>query len=65
MSNCQDNYCATFRNYPSLLLHQEEQATHSQWERHRVKDLRVEPQQSLSIPLSAPARKSSAQKQKK
>lgn len=43
MSNCQDDYCATFRNYPSLLLHEEEQATRSQWERRRVKDLWVEP----------------------
>ena len=43
MSNCQDNYSATFRNYPSLLLHEEEQATRSQWERRRVKDLWVEP----------------------
>ncbi len=43
MSICQDNYSATFPDFPAMLGYHENQTKESQWERCRVKDLRLEP----------------------
>ena len=43
MSTCQDNYSATFPDFPAMLGYHENQTKESQWERRRVKDLRLEP----------------------
>ena len=43
MSTCNDNYFATFPDFPAMLGYHEEQNKHSQWERREVKSLHVEP----------------------
>lgn len=43
MSICQDNYSSTFPDFPAMLGYHENQTKESQWERRRVKDLRLEP----------------------
>ena len=43
MSICQDNYSATFPDFSAMLSYHENQTKESQWERRRVKDLRLEP----------------------
>lgn len=43
MSTCQDKYFATFPDFPAMLGYHENQTRESQWERCRVKDLRLEP----------------------
>lgn len=43
MSICQDNYFATFPDFPAMLGYHENQTKQSQWERRQVKSLHVEP----------------------
>lgn len=43
MSTCQDKFFTTFPDFPAMLGYHENQAKESQWERRRVKDLRLEP----------------------
>ena len=43
MSTCQDKFFTTFPEFPAMLGYHENQTKESQWERRRVKDLRLEP----------------------
>lgn len=43
MSTCQDKFFTTFPDFPAMLGYHENQTKESQWERRRVKDLRLEP----------------------
>ena len=56
MSTCQDKFFTTFPDFPAMLGYHENQTKGSQWERRRVKDLRVEPLDKNAPPATPPTR---------